>query len=346
MKRILFALLIIMAFNATAQNARSKRLTYSDISNLTKIEHWSDINDTLIVKGFKYALSDNDSKESQAYWTKYCTITRNTVNNQKINVKVAADYGNLYEYIKFVEKKNENHKIVFYYFSSKYIYKSLLDSVKQNGFEFVKDGTVSNSIFTTYNKNHEDNLTNNNYLEVYHFYIRENENYCVEYHRIGTDKKKSMDSSNEKTTNKIEPKTNNNNNANNTDIKDLRAFRYQHVTALDKNLKEVDDLATSGTILISKTNEGEWVIVGMGDVELSGKVVKRNPTEKPDKNHEIYSCLFGSDYEGQRIVLVLDEYYDVSKTTLVPEKIILSMLNPKTAETTAAFLFTQITRAR
>lgn len=346
MKRILFALLIIMAFNATAQNARSKRLTYSDISNLTKIEHWSDINDTLIAKGFKYALSDNDSKESQAYWTKYCTITRNTVNSQKITVKADADYGNLYEYIKFVEKKNENHKIVFYYFSSKSIYKSLLDSVKQNGFEFVKDGTVSNSIFTTYNKNHVDNLTNSNYLEVFHFYIRENDNYCVEYHCIGSDTKKSMDSGNKKTTNNIEPKTNNNTNANNTEITDLRAFRYQHATALDKSFNVVDDLAASGTILISKTDEGEWVIVGMGDVELSGKVVKRNPTEKPDKDHEIYSCLFGSDYEGQRIVLVLDEYYDVSKTTLVPEKIILSMLNPKTTETTVAFLFTQITRAR
>ena len=129
-------------------------------------------------------------------------------------------------------------------------------------------------------------------------------------------------------------------------VKEIRAFRYQHLAALDGKFKELESHPTSGTIVIGNTDEGEWVIVGVAGTELSGKVVKRNPTEKPDKNHEIQSCLFGSDYEGQRVALVLDEYYDTSTSKLVPEKVILSILNPKTAETTVAFLFTKITRAR
>ena len=350
MKRIIYTLLILLAFNATAQNTRTKCLTYTEIMRFVKMDSWTEINDSLTTKKFNYAGTGNQSKNTKAYWAKNCSLEFNEEGLSKIN----PSYESIYEVFKLDGlDKTTNRRDFTYYFDSKKAYKAFLDDAKNDGFIFRIDRPESNCIISIFTR--LDSISGVKYQEFLRIYIKNDGMYIIEYYIItlaqsnNTGQKETAqdDKQNYIASMKNEQgETNRTNESNGGSIRELRAFRYQHLAALDENFKELESHPTSGTIVIGNTDEGEWVIVGVAGTELSGKVVKRNPTEKPDKNHEIYSCLFGSDYEGQRVVLVLDEYYDTSISKLVPEKVILSMLDPKTAETTVAFLFTKITRAR
>ena len=399
-----------------SQLVMAKCLTYAELMRLSKMEQWSEINDSLAAKGFNYTGTGYKSSETKAFWTKQCSIEFSDNGISKIT-----PHGSSYEVLKLNELNKKSNKRNFtYYFDSKYAYKAFLEEAKKDGFMFLSDRPDDNSIYSHYRR--IDSLSAY-HTEFIDFYIRNNRMFILDYwgyvtqvsntqrnedysensnatraeeklqaekkkreeeavvkkkkeQELALKKKKEKEAAVKKkkevaekkrkeeatAKKKYDEERNNregNNNKKNADtkqyskssidnknVKDIRAFRYQHLAALDGNFKELESHPTSGTILIGSTDDGEWIIVDVAGTELSGKVVKSNPIEKPDKNYEIYSCLFGADYEGQRVPLVLDEYYDLSTSKLVPEKVVLSMLDPKTAETTVAFLFTRITRAR
>lgn len=150
----------------------SQNLTYSEFMHLEKIKHWSELNEYLSLKGFKYAGSRSVETKTIAAWTKNCNSSSfDSKGNLNWRNKKGASYG----VILIDEWDNTNNRKISFEFSGKSTYDLFLQTAKRHGFNFLKDDISNDYISSYYVK--KDKKNNVEYLV---FHTKKN-GYCVQY---------------------------------------------------------------------------------------------------------------------------------------------------------------------
>lgn len=167
MRNVIVILSLLVSMNSFAQ-----QLTYSEFINLTKIEHWSNLNDVLTTKGFQYS----GKKNEKAFWTKNCTHTEfNYDGSFNWNYNKCGSYSVL----EIESDKTTSYKRYTYYFPFRTTYNSFIQAAKQNGFVFCEDQITDDIITASYTKHKNKNGLL--YVEFLYFNSRKKGDYFIEY---------------------------------------------------------------------------------------------------------------------------------------------------------------------
>ena len=143
------------------------RLSFDDFISLTKINRWTEINNTLIAKGFKFAGNQKGSHNNSAFWTKNCSIQFDNEGRMIFD----ADFKK--KMFELIEIYDGEFRMLSYYFQSKDAYDTFIMAAQQDGFEFVRDGISDNRINALYMKHYY--ISDNEYYDHFIIYINENE---------------------------------------------------------------------------------------------------------------------------------------------------------------------------
>ena len=170
-KQIMKRIILYLAISLFVVPAKAQHITYADFMKLVKIEQWSELNNTVNAKGYKFAGSqkyneNTDSAFLKAVWCKNCTYNfiteRYTWNNGVLPCLLI-----VYNY-----KANTQYNVIL---TGKPAFTTFVNTAKANGFKFIGDGMFSDCISVWYKrinnqKNYEEWFRFNEMTDKYELY--------------------------------------------------------------------------------------------------------------------------------------------------------------------------------
>lgn len=143
MKRVLFLIFVTLI----TMSIKAQHIAYADFMKLVKIEKWSEMNNALTTKGYKFAGSRNventDRPRFQAIWCRNCTYNLST-NEVRWETNVSHS-------IFFANRYSDRSEYVLG-FSGKQAFDTFLKTAKANGFKYKNEEIFPECIAVWYTR--------------------------------------------------------------------------------------------------------------------------------------------------------------------------------------------------
>ena len=124
-------------------------------------------------------------------------------------------------------------------------------------------------------------------------------------------------------------------------------YKYSSVEFLDENGKSVDFIEKAeGIVLFAEIETQNYIALTIGDKSVFDATITKSKRENFDEKSyaDIYLCV--QEFQGVLVPLQFFVIFDKTKSTFVPESIVVQLMNKDTGKITQTQSYTGISRTK